>query len=101
MINSIAPYIAPNVPNRNKVQPIGAIACVEMNPQHSNSDYLKREKSNANKNAQMGNLYQNYSPLFAIHVLVEAKVAQTKDQINGINAYNPQFAPIKNLIAVA
>ena len=101
MINSIAPYFTPNVPKRDVIAPVEAVACVELNPNFSRNEYRKHEKSHNNENIRFGSNYQNYSPLFAIHVLVEAGQADGKDQMGGIGAYNRPQKTTQNLIAVA
>ena len=101
MINSIAPYHAPNVPKRDVIAPVEAIACVELNPYFSRNEYKKHEKPHTSENIRFGSNYQNFSPLFAIHVLVEAGEAENKDQMGGIGAYNRRNKSSQNLIAIA
>ncbi|MBN8649613.1 MAG: hypothetical protein J0L55_16800, partial [Caulobacterales bacterium] len=72
MINALTPYRAPIVPNRDKVEPVQAVARVEMNPYHSKANYERANNSKNYYNPRPKLNTQNFSPYFAVHVLMEA-----------------------------
>jgi hypothetical protein len=99
MINSIAPYKAPNVPNRD-VSPVRAVANVELNPNFSKNEYFgANSKANSFK-ASSNRTYNNYNPFFAAHILVEAGETEFQDTVAALKAYQRPRLIEKNLIAI-
>lgn len=88
MINAITPYRVPNVPNRDKVAPVHAVARVEMNPYQSRNSYENTNNGNYDYKARPKLNTQSFNPYFSVHILMEAGEFDEIRQDDGIKAYN-------------